>query len=284
MDDIDLDKPLFKFFSERNFYDALREGYLYFHDILKWDDVWEQPLRCFSSKNQSEDELSEDVLFEFNKNKYFKIYGTCFTENYDTDAMWRIYSNDKKHRHVCVETTPRKLLDAILEYYFVIGAFLAKVAYFKEDELVTNIFVEDICWKYPHVLYPAFIKRDAFLHEKEVRLVLCEKLNKRFKNSIKADGVKLDGIDFRSMISKIILDPRLKEAEAERYMRKFEKHGLKNVEQSQLYKKPEFNMDDVRISLLSVRKWESTGKNSVNYLKLDGEDGYNYIGFINPSD
>lgn len=68
----------------------------------KWDDPFENAL--LKSEFQIGDEFGDFAAKD-------SIYGQCWTQHRETDAMWRIYSQNKDG--VRLSTTPRKLLEAL---------------------------------------------------------------------------------------------------------------------------------------------------------------------------
>jgi hypothetical protein len=233
--EINLDQPIYKFIQLRYFLEAIEKQQLHFKDVSKWDDTWELPYRRFDLSNL--DGLQKAI---FEHPKYWPIYGTCFTENYDTDALWRIYSANRNS--ICFKTTPRKILHALIQYKDHANCYMSKVVYMNINETdVGDIFEPKKYIKYPGTMYGALIKRSAFLHEQEIRLLI-----RSFSDTSGINRNQDDlfvNLDYLSIIEEIILDPRLTKQEVEFNKLGFEYLNIP-INQSQLYAKPKLSASD----------------------------------------
>jgi hypothetical protein len=112
--------------------------------------------------------LTIDNVLKLEHAKYF-IYGQCWSENVDSDAMWRIYSYG--NHSIQIESTIEKL-DQMLFKNGWLNHRIAKVDYDveSEDKLVYKQILQ---LKESLSTYAPFLhKRKAFEHEREVRVLI----------------------------------------------------------------------------------------------------------------
>lgn len=224
--EVELNKPIYKFIPFQRFLEMLDNNYLYFRNVLRWDDNWEIPTRLF----QSEGLEGLGKLF-LEKDCWHETFATCFTERYDTDAMWRIYSPNKNS--ICIETTAAMLLQELTAYNNEYSVYYAPIIYcsFTASD-AREIFNEEKAKEYPAQFYGSYLKRDAFAHEREVRLAIqSPKYN--FENKNPPDGIQLP-VNLRNIVRRIIIDPRLTQQEAAFYIDGMDKLGFR-TEQSALF-------------------------------------------------
>jgi hypothetical protein len=192
-----------------------------------WDDTFEN--LALSSKISNGVETGS---FEFKDD----IYGQCWTLQAASDAIWRIYSQGTNG--IRIRSTVGKLFYSLANSS-QLGAngetFIGKVNYLSESKLrkfadthFTNGNIR------PEAIAKTLtVKRKAFLHEKEVRLIYVS-------DNRQADPVLRFGIDPYNLIDQIMIHPQLRVAEADRL-----KWTLKNylnyqgeVKRSLLYAPP----------------------------------------------
>jgi hypothetical protein len=206
--------------------------------VLVNPEMWDDPFENFFLKSNAIDEKGNTVDFS-NLRKMW--YGQCWTKNEDTDAMWRIYSPDKNR--VRISTTARKLFDAIYnekDKFASLKYFIGKVDYATKDEL--NEFMnKNSFWNiaiggqndgFAKLLC---IKREAFEHENEIRILVNE--NDEEKNK-ELNGLYKIEIDKNNLIDDICLDPRLTEEEYHKMESEIKNlfYSAPQIFQSDLYK------------------------------------------------
>ncbi len=229
--DMDLDAPIYRFMQLDRYKQFVNTKSLYFRRIVEWEDSWEVPSQLLTNGKYDNVDLNNFIKQIVNENR--KLYGLCLSNEFNTDAMWRIYSNDKNS--VCIQTTMRKLIDSMDKRnldYGVVGPVLYR--YIDKGDHLFNL--SESADTYPAICFFPFIKRIEFSHEKEIRLVL------RFYGDQIGDGIFLT-IDPEKVIEKVILDPRLIESEYNNLINIPEIRNFK-VERSKLYERQDLIIDN----------------------------------------
>lgn len=198
------DIPIYRIYSMKRFEDMLLNKKNGLVKPSKWDD----PFENFFLKNPAEDETL--VSLESLLNSW---YGQCWTTNKDSDAMWRIYSNDKTG--IRVETTIGNLFSSLYDkgddssrLKYLIG----KVEYISrseiEDFLTKTTFYDLAFGGQPHEFAKTLCKkRNEFSHESEIRLLFQD-----IEGNVGVNGVAHFNLDPNLVFSEVALDPRLDDA------------------------------------------------------------------------
>lgn len=98
----------------------------------------------------------------------YACYGVCWTRLRDSDAMWRIYSYDKKAIQI---VSSKKRISEMLELASLdAGTYAIKDVRYDIDDEQTAI--SKILNRNSHVDAAYFHKRPAFKHEEEVRVLI----------------------------------------------------------------------------------------------------------------
>jgi hypothetical protein len=174
----------------------------------------------------------------------------------ESDAMWRIYSvvpkrgTDQKLTDdvgVKVRTTVRKLFSALYNSGRTpeLSYWVDKVDYLTQEqmdevggnnELMTGWLMDSTARGHAQSL---LLKRDAFDHEREVRLIYDANNGYDFAN----ENLYFFKIDPNHVIEEIILDPRLSEEHCNAVGAELRKGGYKGpVSQSSLYLPPRYTV------------------------------------------
>jgi hypothetical protein len=131
------------------------------------------------------------------------LFGQCWTRHKASDAMWRIYS--PKSKGVRLRTTVRALLSGLSRALpHPARAFIGGVRYLPQEKLtrfvtdaVSNNSITDAASRARLLL----VKRFAFRHEREVRLVAA--------NAHGANDILAYSVNPLVFADQIMLDPRL---------------------------------------------------------------------------
>ncbi|MET0012037.1 MAG: DUF2971 domain-containing protein [Sedimenticola sp.] len=198
--DNELDKYVYRIIS----LERLLELFVTSKNVLvkpaKWEDKFENFILIAKVKHSSEN------IVEYNIHD--RIYGQCWTFEKSSDAMWRIYSPNKDGLRI--RTKVRTLLESMYEahpHLPELRCCLGKVKYKKDKELmeVANSIFDDDGISVENIFKSLLVKRNAFKHENEVRLLYDGWTEENTDNS-------LYSYDFNphKIISQIMIDPRRK--------------------------------------------------------------------------
>jgi hypothetical protein len=244
MDTIDLNKKLlnltkreqesfiYRIFSIERLLEVLENKKLTLVQPRKWDDPFENYVFNKLSQTQKSDKGKK-----FFEEYQYSLYGQCWSFLIESDAMWRIYAPNKNGVKV-------KVLVSTLEKILPINYFLGKVNYCKK-RMLENFYNEmkhftgskkDDMNKF---IQSILLKRTAFKHEKEVRLIYFEQLV-GFNTENKELQIEPD-----NLFCEIVFDPRLDKYTVKALTEYINNHYNKlkkiNIKQSKLYQLPEFN-------------------------------------------
>jgi hypothetical protein len=137
-----------------------------------------------------------------------KVYGQCWTLQSASDAIWRIYSPESDA--IRIRSTVRRVgesLSKALGNHIQGDAFIGRVRYLRNEKLMS--FAKDICGASATasgkmIAETLLVKRPAFRHEREVRLVFVPNNVKEFKHECISYPV-----DPHVLIDQIMIDPRM---------------------------------------------------------------------------
>jgi hypothetical protein len=227
--------PIYRIFALERGLEAVIGKKLSLARPHRWDDPYENALYQRKVHTTEGDKVSIDSLRNC-------LYAQCWTEDGNSDALWRIYSPQKNGFRTT--TTVEKLLKAISESNGIrkTDCSIGKVNYCHQEiveELFSRIELSD--FTDPTGLKPIkflLIKRNAFQHEREVRVAY------NHPNS----GVNPNG-DFKSfdinpntLFDRLLFDPRIDAAEFARLENQIRQSGYNGeIGKSTLYGKPVFN-------------------------------------------
>jgi hypothetical protein len=217
---IDGDTPIYRYMGLEEFH-YLMNGTLRLTCPFKWaemdgGDKWENVLfqtKIYRAGKQIDTETDGR-----------KTYVHCWTHAPESDAMWRLYGDD---RSVKIRTTAARLLDAVnraippdknLSIPFKIG----KVEYLPKEEIkaffsAKHKVVDNLRCHHESMM----IKRDFYTHENEVRLVaydfddrnrLPEKERHNLKFSPKEPNhlyIQIGAGTASEWIDELVINPRL---------------------------------------------------------------------------
>lgn len=175
-------------------------------NVLVSPELWDDPFENFIMKSnvRFNDGIIADIGFSDD------YYGQCWTLHKASDAMWRIYSHDQKG--VRIRTTVRKLAESLsmtLGKRKNVQSYIGKVKYLPNKRLME--FANTVYKCLPHHMSFAetlLVKRPAFSHEKEVRLIYTDKGEQRDSKLFSYP------INPHELIDQIMIDPRLTKDEA----------------------------------------------------------------------
>jgi hypothetical protein len=177
----------------------------------------------------------EQGTFSFHKD----LYGQCWTLHKRSDAMWRIYSPDKDA--VRIRTSVGKLIDSLCaanKGYETDRCFIGKVTYPTDAELkrfARIVFKDGL--NANAIAQSLLVKRNAFEHEDEVRIIYFEGRQIQYEN-----GVYKYPLDPHAVFDQIMIDPRMSYDDYIKFKDEIiQKTGFDEtrINRSLLYKPPE---------------------------------------------
>jgi len=197
-----------------------------------WDDTFEN--LTLKSKIKYPDGLQIDL------DTHERLYGQCWTTSRASDAMWRIYSPDRKS--VRIRTTIGKLLTSILIANAdtpMVDSCIGRVKYLSESKIISQAkqaFSDNGKMTFGSLFRSLLVKRKAFSHEKEIRLIHLD-----WGFEIPTDDIYSYDIDPHQLISQVMIDPRISYEEFKTIKAEIEeKTGFKGtIKRSLLYRLPE---------------------------------------------
>lgn len=234
----DLDILVHRTFSFDRFVDLVRSRENGLVSPGVWDDPFENFLLAHTLVRTPDGELGTlEPLAD-------GWYGQCWTATADSDAMWRIYSAT----HTGIKATARlgDLVDGLAASVHLsprLQAFAGRVEYRDQQSIAAHMssltftdlalggtndrFAELLC-----------VKREAFAHEDEIRLLYCDVEPKR------GDGtVYLYGFDPNTVLSSVEIDPRMPQRDADAVISQLRLESLTvPAARSTLYDAPSFTI------------------------------------------
>ena len=230
------EEHIYKFFKWEHLQSILTNKKLRLERTESWERVAEK-----------DGDVYENCVFNslYKKDSTLKksnVYGQSWTFNRSSDAMWRIYSkmpleglpiNKLQDTAIKVKTTIPRLKEAIYKPISSIEckkyAYMGKVKYMgaKNYKKWLNEPKED------HLIKSLFVKRWAYAHENEYRIIVCiDNHNEKSYEHIEFD------IDTDYMFDKFFLDPRLtpdQQKEFTDYLVNFFNVSRDKIDKSSLY-------------------------------------------------
>lgn len=205
---------LYKFYNINTLEILLKNETLYIDRVNTWEDVYEN---FFLKAHFFSKSLNTYIYTDSIANA---VFGQSWTYALETDAMWRIYSQNKTG--VRIQTNAMKLFKSIfVDDDCIADTWLGKVEYNSEEEMNDFILRETntdsaSIWR-DLMPYSQFLKRSEFEHEKEFRIIkMLDSSTAEIAKQYKRLAFKININDF---IESYLLDPRLDEKTFEQLRR-----------------------------------------------------------------
>jgi hypothetical protein len=200
--DDDISSPIYRIISFENLVKIFKSNKMAFVKPEKWDDPFENIIA--KTKIDMGTSLGESFFESGIRNN---SHGNCWTKKPISDAIWRIYSHDKKS--VRIKSTPEVLSRNIqkwLENYPKSKLFIGKVEYLNTNQIraKAKIFAKSVLSGdlSKAAAESLLFKRKAFSHEEEVRVLIID------QHDISKDGVLNIDIDPHDLIHTVVIDSR----------------------------------------------------------------------------
>lgn len=199
----DMNKALFRILSFDGLLQMLNENTNYLVKTSLWEDAYENFILKEVIKRDGKETAMNSLADIF--------YGQCWTSKMSSDAMWRIYSPDKKS--VRIKTRLGKLYKMITsnDGTFIVG----QVKYYSQAKIEEDISNLPVLTKgeiISLIIQSLFTKRNSFSHEAEYRVIYVA--NSKIEDiDSPAKPFFIKPIDF---IENIYFDPRADDAYVDR--------------------------------------------------------------------
>lgn len=244
--DSELDKNIYRIIPLSRLYELFENS----ENVLVKPSLWDDPFGNFFLKSKVR--FNNGKTYDFSHKSGF--YGQCWTLSKASDAMWRIYSEDKCS--VRIRTTIRKLFNSLYDSQghdslACIGlrnekCFIGRVRYLTSTKLkffASEVFSEQAGTRTFSLASSLCVKRPAFKHENEVRLIYFE-----HDVSSYAEDLFRYQFDSHEVVDQLMLDPRLSIDEAEKLKKEIiDRIGFKgSIKRSLLYALPESLIIDIK--------------------------------------
>lgn len=257
LQDSDLVAPIFRIVPLERLFELFDSQRLILPQVKVWDDVYEN----FFVKSRFKD---QNIEYEIDDD-FEEYYGQCWSLNEDSDALWRIYSYDK--RSVRIKTSIDKVVKLFGDGRITVcdnghlglnssSRYVGKVEYCSTDEMQHKIqeLIDEASGPnhLPYIIKSLFLKRPEFYHENEVRLIyLADSGDEKIVEGKKLIAFDIDPFDF---IEEIAFDPRIEESVfqvlKEGFLQRYSNFPESRIVKSKLY---EFNQLIFDLSPISSR-------------------------------
>lgn len=190
---LNVETKLYRYINLKQFLSIVENHKIYLTRINKWEDTWEIPGGKLPSQRDNGD------LSYPNWSIDEKMYGNCWSLSEESDALWRIYSPNSDGLKIQTSVKKFSLFNDVYH------GLLAPIIYY--DNLLEALNELEAKKEYPKPFSRAFLKRNAFTHEQEVRLVTIDDGRCMKSRGNKKDFINLDINPFE-FIESVTIDPR----------------------------------------------------------------------------
>lgn len=201
----DPDRAVYRFVPFDILLQLFNERRLYLVKTTSWEDVYENFIFKEKVFRGGKTRKMDNVANQF--------YGQCWTYKKTSDALWRIYSPDRKS--VRIKTRQGKLERALSESKYVDSSVSGRVRYFPQSKIEDDIrdlptITED---KFLSLLLQSlFVKRNSFSHESEFRLICFAE---KQKDNTDSSSIQIP-INPYDLVESVYFDPRAEDVYVKR--------------------------------------------------------------------
>jgi hypothetical protein len=187
-------------------------------NVLVKPKKWEDPFENFVLRSRIRLQNGQMARFGFHD----QFYGQCWTLHTASDAMWRIYSKDGPA--VRIRSTIRTVAESFSEAlgdFAQIQAYIGKVRYLSNKRLIAYAngwFPGARKLTSKHSAQTLLVKRPAFKHEREVRLLYFQ-----HNAQLTTGDLYWYSVDPHEFLQQIMIDPRISETAARELKEKIRK-------------------------------------------------------------
>lgn len=192
---IEPDQKIYRYMSLKKFMHFIETNKTFFTRLSSWDDTWEAPTMKLPTQFTNGQIAVPQYSGEMD------LFAQCWTSKEESDAMWRIYSSSKDGIRIGTTAKKFELLQGGINHYVI-----ERVFYYKKLIEGANYINESS--SIMKIIRGGLIKRDAFEHEEEVRVIFLNQpriVDKCAKDEDNYFELDLNAKDF---IDEIVIDPR----------------------------------------------------------------------------
>ncbi|HEY3897355.1 MAG TPA: hypothetical protein VGM54_02015 [Chthoniobacter sp.] len=229
-----LDAPIYRFFTVKRLRQVFAEKALTLVKPESWKDPFENFLLGSAVRLSTGELVSMNGIAR-------KLYGQCWTLLRESDALWQIYA--PRCNGVRVRTTVRKLWQTFYNpkiSFPELNFWMGRIEYVSERS-IRQFMAGDHAFSVAldstgrGQALSLLVKRFAFRHEQEVRLIYNDTEEKQ------SGGLFRASIDPLTLFDEMVFDPRMLPARTARLKNEFQKRGfVGKITTSSLYQRPSF--------------------------------------------
>jgi len=232
LEESEYDQYIYRIISYERFIDLFKNRKNTLIKPKLWEDNFENLVLKSKLKFPDGSEIELDT--------HERLYGQCWTTSKASDAMWRIYSQDKQG--IRIRTTIKNLLyslDLANVNTAMTESCIGKVGYKAEATIISQAkqaFSPDGRITFGSLFSSLLIKRKAFDHEKEVRLIYLD-----WGYKLPIEDIYSYEIDPHELITQVMIDPRISYDEFKKIKKDIiHKTGYQgDIKRSLLYRLPD---------------------------------------------
>ncbi len=220
--ELDMTKPLWRYFKTERFLELLQSNQLYFASARQFEDPFEGAVAVLPpgfpvDPRYTELELSESAFEELRRLTKVSCWHRA---GYESDAMWQLYAGARKG--VAIRTSAERIRAAA-------KPFRLKSAHGHEDLWAGNVNYVDLLKERLRVsmMDRFWYKHMAFSWEREFRLAISVRMAEEFGVQVPEHGVKVE-FDIPQLVDRIYLGPSLSEVDIIAIRDSARAHGLED--------------------------------------------------------
>lgn len=165
--------------------------------------LWDDPFENFILRSKVRLKSGEMIKYNYHES----VYGQCWTFHKESDAMWRIYAPGKDGVRLRSTITALALQFESAHPEHTDGrCCVGRVRYLSPRRMkrVAESTFDDYGIGVSNLFESLLVKRPAFAHERELRLIYFE-----LDDSKPGEDTYSYAVDPHAMVNEIMLDPRL---------------------------------------------------------------------------
>lgn len=199
----DFEIPIYRIISKKRLIDL----FVTKTNVLVHPSCWDDPFENLLLKSKVKEADGSLTQYPFHQH----VYGQCWTTLKGSDAMWRIYSPNTDG--IRIKTTIKKLISSLNKATAQLGyttCAIGKVNYWSEQkfhQFGSEVF-GGLGVKNDHIFESLLVKRKAFSHEEEIRLIYHDVERRASENLYRYE------VNPFELVDQLMIDPRLDKTEA----------------------------------------------------------------------